>query len=165
MPDLKFQPMKLLHLAGFKGVTISLRNPSITWKLPKEGQEAAWELYIELATRTLTADLDDDLGQDTAALNSVFSMFETTREVLRRRGVRARNLAKIIIPILNQQVRPFTTKWHGKVCADQPNPEFRKDLQELRTKLRGYTHILAHLAGVEDLSNANLPPTSNPPPV
>ena len=165
MPSIKFQPMKLLHLAGFEGIAISLKNPSITWKLPKEGQEAAWELYIELVTRTLTADLDDDLGQDTTALNSVFSIFETTREVLRRRGVRARNLAKTIVPILNQQVRPFTTKWHSKVCTDETNPEFRKDLQELRTTLRGYTDILAHLAGVEDMSNANLPPNSNPPQV
>lgn len=153
---MKFQPVKIMHQAGFEDISIGISNTKVTWKLPIQGQEAAWELYIEVITRTLTADLQDDLGNDIAALNSVFTLFETTREVLRRRGVRAQALAKVIIPILNQVVRPFTTKWHGQV-SENINPEFRKDLQTVRAALQGYTAILAHLAGVEDISNAALP--------
>ena len=153
---MKFQPVKMMYQAGFADISLGIASTKVTWKLPVQGQEAAWELYIELITRTLTTDLADDLGSDIAALNSVFTLFETTREVLRRRGVRAQALAKVIIPILNHVVRPFTTKWHGKV-SDDTNPEFRKDLHEVRTALRGYTAILAHLAGVADISKADRP--------
>ena len=154
---IKFRPLMLLHQAGFTSINIGVSGTNVGWKLPVEGREAAWELYVEIVTRTTITDLDDDYGEDQAALSSVYSLFDTTREVLRKHGVRSANLGKVIIPILNETVRPFTTKWAGKVNKEVINPEFRNELNELRHKLRGYTAILAHLAGVEDIAHANLP--------
>ena len=154
---IKFRPLMLLHQAGFTSINIGVSSTSIGWKLPMEGREAAWELYVEIVTRTTIVDLDDDYGEDLTALSSVYSLFDTTREVLRKYGVRSANLGKIIIPVLNETVRPFTTKWTGKTYKEAINPEFRNELRDLRHKLRGYTAILAHLAGVEDIAHASLP--------
>ena len=82
----------------------------------------------------------------------------TTREILLKQGPDCVVFAKIAIEILNQKVRPFTAKWHGKspACAFE-NPdecaEFRAELEQLQEILRAYTRTLAVLAGIEDISS------------
>ena len=59
--------------------------------------------------------------------------------------------------MLNQVIRPFTAKWH-KVSIengfeDQEQCQvFRQELENLQSKLRIYTKMLADMAGVEDLT-------------
>lgn len=43
---------------------------------------AAWALYIELKTRITTQALNDDQGLLREALNSLYSLFGSTREIL-----------------------------------------------------------------------------------
>jgi hypothetical protein len=62
----------------------------------------------------------------------------------------------LAIVILNQVVRPFTSKWHRlslQGAFDDPNERerFRKELATLQVILRKYTEMLADMAGVEDL--------------
>ena len=120
--------------------------------------DAAWELYIEMLTRVVTQPLPVETGDEETALDSVYSLFPITREVLRRRGRRAINFTKIAVPILNQIVRPFTAKWHGKRLAGEladgdTRNEFRDDLATLQEDLRNYNRMLAGIAGVEDLTD------------
>ncbi len=120
--------------------------------------DAAWELYIEMLTRVVTQPLPVETGDEETALDSVYSLFPITREVLRRRGRRAINFTKIAVPILNQIVRPFTAKWHGKrLAGDLANEdirhEFRDELATLQEDLRNYNRMLAGIAGVEDLTD------------
>ena len=119
---------------------------------------AAWELYVEMLTRVVTQPLPDETGDEETALGSVYSLFPITREVLRRRGRRAINFTKIAVPILNQIVRPFTAKWHGKRLAgdladEDIRNEFRDELATLQEDLRNYNRMLAVIAGVEDLTD------------
>ena len=119
---------------------------------------AAWELYVEMLTRVVTQPLPVEIGDEETALDSVYSLFPITREVLRRRGRRAINFTKIAVPILNQIVRPFTAKWHGKRLAgdladEDIRNEFRDELATLQEDLRNYNRMLAVIAGVEDLTD------------
>jgi len=74
-----------------------------------------------------------------------------------RHGRHCINFTRIAVVILNQKVRPFTAKWHGRVSAgtlsDADRLAFRQELRELQEDLRNYTRLLADLAAVEDLTD------------
>lgn len=131
---------------------------SVELSVKSEDQEAAWELYIELLTRIVTQPLPAESGDEQTALDSVYSLFPTTREILRRRGPTTIAFSKVAIPVLNQVVRPFTAKWHRESIAgafqqEAKREEFRKEMESLREDLRNYNRMLAAIAGVEDLTN------------
>ena len=121
-------------------------------------QDAAWELYVEMLTRIVTQPLPYNVGDDKTALDSVYSLFPITREILRRHGRSTIKFSMIAIPVLNQVVRPFTAKWHRESLAgafddDAKRQEFRKELVGLQGDLRSYNRMLAEIAGVEDLTD------------
>ena len=121
-------------------------------------KDAAWELYIEMLTRIVTQPLPYDVGDDKTALDSVYSLFPITREILRRRGRSTVNFSMVAIPVLNQVVRPFTAKWHRESLAgafedSDKCREFREELATLQEELRNYNRMLAEIAGVEDLTD------------
>ena len=121
-------------------------------------KDAAWELYIEMLTRTVTQPLSAEAGGEEAALNSVYSLFPTTREILRRQGRNSIRFSRIAIPVLNQVVRPFTAKRHreslvGAFDDADKRAEFRQELAALQEELRNYNRMLAEIAGVEDLTD------------
>src|SRR4051812_5037483 len=69
-------------------VGLNLKSVSVTdtWEPNDAEREAAWELYIELITRTAVVPLPADRGLVWEALESMYSLFATTREILRRHG-------------------------------------------------------------------------------
>ena len=121
-------------------------------------RDAAWELYIEMLTRIVTQPLPNDVGDDKTALDSVYSLFPITREILRRRGRSTVKFSMVAIPVLNQIVRPFTAKWHRESLAgafknDGKCRDFREELAALQDELRNYNRMLADIADVEDLTD------------
>lgn len=121
-------------------------------------KDAAWELYVEMLTRIVTQPLPYDVGDDKTALDSVYSLFPITREILRRRGRSTVKFSMVAIPVLNQIVRPFTAKWHRESLAgafedDDKCREFREELVVLQEELRNYNRLLADIAEVEDLTD------------
>lgn len=121
-------------------------------------KKAAWDLYMEMVTRITTQPLDPEHGDEKTALDSVYSLFQTTRDILLAQGPDCVEFAQIAIVILNQEVRPFTAKWHRKSLAgafDNANEcnEFRSELELLQKILRAYMRTLAVLAGIEDITN------------
>ena len=131
-------------------------NVEIT--LQSADQEAAWELYVEMLTRVITQPLPVETGDEKTALESAYSLFPVTREILRSHGRSAINFTKVAIPVLNQVVRPFTAKWHresltGAFDDDDKCREFREELRALQDELRKYNRMLAELAAVEDLTD------------
>jgi hypothetical protein len=118
---------------------------------------AAWELYVELLTRVTTQSIAPEDGEEQAALDSVYSIFPLTRDILRRHGSGSGEFAKLAIPVLNQIVRPFVATWHrrsltGAFSESNRCREFRADLSALQPRLRNYTRALADMAQVEDLT-------------
>jgi len=82
------------------------------WKPQDEDKSAAWELYVELLTRIATQPLDEKHGDEKTALDSVYSLFAITRQVLKNNTRNCTEFTKIAIVVLNQVIRPFTAKWH-----------------------------------------------------
>lgn len=124
------------------------------WEPKTADQNAAWELYIELLTRITTQPLSSDTGDEKAALDSVYSLFPTSRAIIRTHGRDAMEFTKIAVVVLNQVVRPFTAKWHRlSLQAAFENQslctEFRTELSQVQEKLIRYTRMLGHMAGVE----------------
>ncbi|MBW7942019.1 MAG: hypothetical protein H3C64_06355 [Candidatus Kuenenia stuttgartiensis] len=146
-------------LENWSMTTLKINPPflEMEWKPKDEDKDAAWELYIELLTRITTQPLPKEHGDESTALDSIHSIFNLTREVIKRRGRLCIEFTKIAIVILNQKIRPFTAKWH-KLMIDKAfeNPtkcaEFRKELEELQKILLIYTKMLADMSGVEDLT-------------
>ena len=140
---------------GITGLKISAGFMQMEWQPKPEEEQAAWELYIELITRVATQPLGKDQGDEAAALKSIFSLFEVTRNLLKEKGRKAEVFSKIAVVILNQKIRPFTATWHKRVLDNNlEKPEdkalFRNELIQIQNMLRGYAAMLAKVAGVED---------------
>ena len=104
------------------------------------------------------------------ALNSLYTLFGTTREVLKSAGPQVgasrHSVGGIAIAVLNNGLRPFMTRWHpaleewevqrpdnlSKKVHEQNWSEaaqMRQELAELRNDLEQYAIALAEIAGVE----------------
>jgi hypothetical protein len=148
------------------GITgLKLKGPflEIDWKPQPEEQQAAWELYIELITRVATQPLAETEGDEIAALNSVYKLFDVTRSLLKEKGRKAETFSKIAIVILNQKIRPFTAEWHknkNDLETDDGRRKFREDLQNIQQLLKGYAGLLADVAGVENFLELEEGPVS-----
>ncbi len=140
-------------------------------------QKAAWALYVELATRVAGVKLEPGMGSAREALNSLYSLFETTRTVLRAEGPAAadgpESVGPIAIDILNHGLRPFLVKWHTSLSGfEDQQSETQRDkhggkanviidesqwseydafyqaLEENRQGMLQYIQILARIAGI-----------------
>ncbi|GAA2611548.1 hypothetical protein [Paractinoplanes durhamensis] len=124
---------------------------------------AAWNLYVELATRVAVRPLEEGQGFAREALNSLYTLFGTTRQVLRQAGPEIADgpeaLGPLAIRILNEGLRPFMVRWHTELTAFEASvpsgesgwprrAEFDKDLQRVQAELGIYVEMLAKLAGV-----------------
>ena len=126
--------------------------------LTDQSHDAAWAMYVEMVTRISTQPLPDEDGDEQTALDSVYSLFATTRNILKEYGRESPEFSKLAVLILNQKVRPFTAKWHvpslqGAFDDAEKCAEFRAELRDLQGILRGYMQALAALAGVEDFTD------------
>lgn len=103
---------KWLENWDMTSLKISAPFLEMEWKPQEEDKAAAWELYIELLTRIATQPLDAEHGDEKTALDSVYSLFSVTRQVLKTNTRNCTEFTKIAIVVLNQVIRPFTAKWH-----------------------------------------------------
>jgi hypothetical protein len=153
-----------------------------TWRPDDAERKAAAELYFELVTRIAVVGLEPGQGILREALSSYYSIFSTTREILRRYGreVAPRDrqdeitFGSLAVAVLNGVLRPLLVKWHAELSvyeAARPadvsvrgherawdkEPELRAALGETSTALEELARILAEVAGVADLLSP--PPT------
>ena len=139
------------------------------WESDPTGRKAAWSLYIELVTRIAVQELTVDEGSIREALSSLYSLFGSTREILKAAGPNIgsgkNSVGGIAIRVLNQGLRPFLSTWHirlseweGRIAAGTSSiahekawpdaAECRTELESLRGDLTVYADALAKLAGV-----------------
>ena len=143
---------------GLEGLKVKTPFLEADFQPDTADKSAAWEMYVQLLTRITTQKLPDDHGIEKTALDSVFSLFPVTREVLKRSGPSCIKFTQIAVIVLNQVIRPFTAKWHKlsvEGAFDEPEKckTFRQELTELQIELKKYTHLLSDLADVEDLTD------------
>lgn len=147
-------------LENWDMTSLKIKTPFLEadWKPQTADKNAAWDLYIELLTRITTQSLLPYAGDEKTALDSIYSIFGLTREIIKKHGRDCAEFTKIAIIVLNQIIRPFTSKWHKlSLSGDFNNHEtctqFRIELEQLQVKLRTYTKMLADMSGVEDLTD------------
>ena len=143
---------------------------SVQWEVDRTQSRAAWSLYVELVTRIAVEPLKADEGLVREALNSLYSLFGTTREILKEAGPNVgasiNSVGGIAIAVLNRGLRPFLAKWHPLLQtweAKRPSnlslkeheqqwseeEQLRDELRNLKQDLEQYAKALAEIAGVE----------------
>ena len=157
-------------------VKLDLKLPGIggiqgTWEPDESEVRAAWELYVEMVTRTPLGDLSTQEGSTREALNSIYSLFDTTRVILRSYGPsvakpgggRGLSFGYLAVSMLNLVLRPLLTKWHPRLQGwermnlDTPESEwpdrskFLENLDLVRERLEQYSGLFAEVAGVPEL--------------
>lgn len=144
---------------------------SAKWKADPTERNAAWSLYVELVTRIAVQPLEVSKGLLRESMNSLYTMFATTREVLKQAGPKAgaskSSVGGIAIAVLNNGLRPFLTKWHPLLQqwevqrSSEISPQehekrwgyeqtLRKEFEDLRVGLAQYAEALAKISGVEN---------------
>lgn len=149
------------------------------WKPNDAERKAAWELYVEIITRVAVVPLAQDDGLLREALTSLHSLFQTTRESLRRYGPEVAepkpdgqyNFGFLAVALLNFGIRPLLNRWHPALEdweAVRPRnrsrgeherawdraPILRADLGATAELLMSYACTLAEVCGVPDLADA-----------
>ena len=154
------------------GANLGFFNLKGRWAVSEVEAQAAWSLYVELATRISTVPLDRDHGLLREALSSLYSIFETIRTLLKAGGpalARSKkgslSFAILAVVVMNQGLRPFMSRWHPlledheaqrdpKVSrlaherAWEHEASMRAELEALRQKLTIYAELLELAAGL-----------------
>lgn len=146
-------------LENWDMTSLKIKTPflEMEWNPQEVDKNAAWDMYIELLTRITTQPLADKHGDEKTALDSIYSLFPITRQIIKDNGRDCIEFTKIAIIILNQKIRPFTAKWHklsleGAFENKEQCKLFRQELKDLQHILSIYSAMLADMADVEDLT-------------
>jgi hypothetical protein len=161
--------------------TVSISFPGVggingKWQPDDRERDAAWEMYVELVTRVAVVELGPGEGLIREACTSLYSLFETTRAILRKYGPTVAkskgddmvSFGSLSVTILNAAVRPFLARWHPILLdyegrrpagvsaleheqAWEHNAAVREELARIRLSLIQYADLLAEVADVDRL--------------
>ncbi len=162
-----------------KKLTVSFDFPfspiklSADWEPAQEEREAAWEMYVELATRVTVIALPEHRGLIREAITSYYSLFASTREILKRYGPTVArpsgkgttSFGQLAVVILNELLRPVLSEWHPALedwearrpdgtsrLAHERDWDHHRDardaLEKTRVELERYAGYLAEVAEV-----------------
>jgi len=152
--------------SGLKLEKVKLKVPvvgEVEFLINAQYRHVAWQLFIESVTRVATQPLANDEGRDREALNSLYRLFEVTRDSLKDISptptTEGWTVELLGIQMLNHELRPFLSRWHFRLTQFEnleleggtwpQRGEFRAELQELRKKMIQYVRGFADLAKVE----------------
>jgi hypothetical protein len=146
------------------------------WAPDESEEKAAWEMYVELVTRVAVAELKPGEGLLREALSSLYSLFPSTRDILRRYGpgiARGKDggtlsFGYIAVAVLNGALRPLLAQWHPLLGAYEvtrpPNvspveheaswdraADLREEINRVRRVLLDYSTLLADVVGAQSL--------------
>jgi len=147
-----------------------------SWLPDDAERQAAWEMYVELATRVTVQPLAPGDGLLREAFSSYYSLFGTTRGILREHGPRVARPASggdlsfgyLALAVVNAVLRPLLARWHPELLAyEQQRPPtvsvtawerawehadvVRQELEGTRRVLLDYADLLATAADVPPL--------------
>lgn len=119
------------------------------WEPNDDDRKAAAKLHTQITSRITTQRLGYLDGVEKTALDSVYALFQKTRDIADAHPD-ARHFDAIAWDVLNNQVRPFTAKWHraseqGALSALDATDEFRAELSALQKVLKTFDQSLLHL--------------------
>ncbi|MEZ4776831.1 MAG: hypothetical protein R3D00_26890 [Bacteroidia bacterium] len=171
--------MTLVKLSKTKfGINLGFLSIDSEWEIDETQKNASWEMYVELITRISTAPLEPGEGLLREALSSLYSLFGTTREILRKYGPPIATpgnpdditFGHLAVAILNKVLRPVLAKWHPQLkdwedhrpkdlsvtaheAAWPQNEALRSEINKIRGRLMEYANVLAEVSGVAKLTD------------
>lgn len=176
--------VSLMKLRGPESVQVVLKlgvlSISGTWKPSQRERRAAWELYVELITCAGVGPIESGVGLAGEAMNGLYSLFGTTREILRRYGPtiaqpqngHEHSFGELAVLFLNFELRPLFVRWYPLLdrweatrlpdtsktehqAQWQHAGQLREELEQTRGRLKVYADLLAEVAGVLPLDPGN----------
>lgn len=168
--------MPVDRISASLGLPFGLGQVVGEWVPDTAERKAAWDMYVELITRVTVVPLSADEGLIREALTSYYSLFDTTRRILKEGGP---DLARpsedgavafghLAVAVLNKALRPLLAKWHP-LLEDHENSrpkdisrsaweqqwalhdEARTAISEVRTTLESYAGILGEVCDAKSL--------------
>lgn len=164
------------------GLNLHVLQISGTWEPNDDERRAAWELYVELVTRIAVVPLGTEEGLLREAISSLYTLFATTRDILRRYGPDVAeskphghySFGVLSVAMLNYGVRPVLARWHPALEdweARRPSErsrdqherawdraqELRAALDAARDVLTQYARLMADACGVPNVVDAAAP--------
>lgn len=147
-----------------------------TWTPNDIERKAAWEMYVELVTRISVQKLPSEEGLLREALSSLYTLFNSTRQILRKYGPSVAqpkfdgdlSFGQLAISILNHSLRPLLTKWHpllqdhedtreqtvSRVDHEKKWDKYKvlyEEIEKTRGALNEYANLLADVAKIPKL--------------
>lgn len=136
----------------------------VTLAIDDSQARVAWKLFVETTTRVATQPLGSESGFLREALDSLYSLFSTTRDLLKSMqpakqvsGSDRWTVEMIAVAMLNQELRPFLSRWHPALTQfERRNPnrderewtenkQCREDLEQTREVLIRYARGFGEL--------------------
>lgn len=158
------------------GLPFGVGGISGDWAPGPSEREAAWEMYVELVTRVGVVSLGPEQGLVREALTSLYSLFGTTRDILRRYGPSIAqpeqssvvSFGHLAVSVLNKALRPMLSTWHPLLedyehtrpegvsrqeweRAWERHDEIRDALAEVGDTLRAYAGLLGDVCDARSL--------------
>jgi hypothetical protein len=144
----------LLEKIGFKMDSLTICTPffEMTISQNENNKTASWQLYVELITRVVTQPLLEDRGDEESALESIYRLFDITREIIKQYAREAETFSMLSLCLLNMILRPFTSKWHKIFKSGSVNENdkktFREELCELQIIINKFSAVLLQMSRV-----------------
>ena len=145
----------ILGKIGFKldGFTICTPFFEMVISQNDDNKTSSWQLYVELTTRVATQPLLDDRGDEKSALESIYKLFNVTREIIKQYGRKAETFSMLSLCLLNMILRPFLSKWHrifkNKSVNKKNQKAFREELSKLQIIVNKFSAVLLQMSRVE----------------
>ena len=159
------------------------------WEPDEAERKAAWDMYVELITRVTVVELGPDEGLLREALTSYYSLFATTRQIMKDGGpdvARPKNdgtvsFGFLAIGVLNKALRPLLATWHPRLEDHETarpvgvsrldwerrwdrHDDLRAAIAEVRETLEAYAGLLGDVCGARALLDHAVSSASPEPP-
>lgn len=141
---------------------LGIGKNSIKLKPNRDDRQIAYKIWIELNTRKIGIDIDEQHDVLVEVYNSWYEFFKITRELLKDVPAHklqredTKKLVKLTIDILNDELRPHLTKWQAKyrkwyenaLKEDAASATAGMDPQEIQKNYPLFSDLVADMKNV-----------------
>jgi hypothetical protein len=137
-----------------KEVTFSIPGWVSVKVIPSVAEsQAAWKLYVELSTRVTSQPFDRNANSVRAAIDSLYVVFQVTREILKEAGPEVAqdevSFGPLAIRFLMDVLSPFLLQWHEDLLEYELNRPESVPVRVYEQEWDRYEDICLDLAGIK----------------
>lgn len=172
-------PSRAWRQVVLKEAQFSFLGTDFAFELDREQRRVAWKLFIEIMTRVATQSLQSGKGFPREALDSLYKLFETTRELLKGMNpspaIQGKHrVEELALWMLNRDLRPFLSEWHPLLKGFEERTKtspgltwdreeaFHQALEGLRKRILEYAKAFGRLAEAERVEDFFADSTGRP---